>query len=130
MHIVMCFLLFSYTFLTVSYITGYCGEKVKELIHIDHWTRGIRVTETLTDGHVPQHCEILPSICPEDNMPNCSTVNTTIICNYAAKSIAMLVTVNSTSNGTILNVTSPDLTQLYIVNLEGMFVASYFVRIK
>ena len=107
-------------------IPGYCEEKVKKAVHVEDWTRGIRVTETLKDGHELQHCEILQSVCPKANMPNCLAVNTIIVCNYEAKSITMLVTVNDTSNGTVLNVTSPDLTQLYIVTLEGMFVGSYW----
>ena len=67
-----------------------------------------------------QHCGILSSTCPEDNsMPKCSAV-TSIACNYAAKSITMLATVNAGSIDTVLNVTSLDLTQLYIITLEGV----------
>ena len=114
--------LFSYTFLIESSIAGYCGEKVQQPVLIEDWTAAVRVIETLKDGHEQKSCDYLQSGCPEDNMPNCSAV-TTIVCNYAANSITMLVTVNATSNGTVLSVTSSNFTQPYKINLEGMFVA-------
>ena len=100
-------------------IAGYCDEKVPNAVHVEDWTAAIQVTEILKDGHGPQHCDYLLSVYPEDNMPNFSVVTSTV-CNYAAKSITMIATVNATS---VLNVISFDSTQLYNITLEGMFVA-------